>query len=139
MTGSVIRNGFDIVEAWTRIPTTKFLGNQRKGNDVVAESDVDTAKLVTFIEAQTKRLKKTDPDEVSPMKLARAVAAMADLTDEAPPDSAGTVFLSVWKRADQCHHFWGPTVGQERFCTKCQTPRSAVDAVEETAPPRRRS
>jgi hypothetical protein len=106
---------------------------------VVAESDVDTAKLLAFIEAQTKCLKKSGLEDVPPMKLARAVAAMADLTDEAAPDPASTVFLSAWKRADQCHHFWGPTVGQERFCTKCQTPRSAVDAVEEAGPPRRRS
>jgi hypothetical protein len=105
----------------------------------VADSEVEPAKLLAFIEAQTKSLKKTDLEELSALKLSRAVAAMADMTDEAPPDTASAVFLSAWKRTAQCHHFWGPTVGQERFCTKCQVPRSAVAADDDPVPTRRRS
>jgi hypothetical protein len=101
--------------------------------------EVDRSSLLAFIEAQSKRLKKTDRDELSPLKLSRAVAAMADMTDEAAPDPASAVFLTAWKRADQCHHFWGPTVGQERFCTKCQIPRSAVAPDDAAGPSHRRS
>jgi hypothetical protein len=108
-------------------------------NNVVADSEVEPAKLLAFIEAQIKRLKKTDPEELSRLKLSRAVAALADMTDEDAPDPASAVFLTAWKRTDQCHHFWGPTVGHERFCTKCQVPRTAVTADEDTGPARRRS
>jgi len=106
----------------------------------VADSeDMDAAKLLAFIEVQTKRLKKTDLEELSPLKLSRAVAAVADMTDEAAPDAGSAVFLTAWKRTDQCHHFWGPTVGQERFCTKCQVPRSASAPEDDTGPARRRT
>ncbi len=106
----------------------------------MAESeDVDAAKLLAFIEAQTKRLKKTDLEELSPLKLSRAVAAMADMSDEAAPDSGSAVFLTAWRRTEQCHHFWGPTVGQERFCTKCQVPRSALAPDDDTGTARRRN
>jgi hypothetical protein len=105
----------------------------------VADSDGDTAARLAFIETQTKRLKKMDLEEVSELKLSRAVAAMADLTDEAPPDAGSGVFVTAWKRTEQCHHFWGPTVGQERFCTKCQLPRSAVAVEEDTSRSGRRS
>jgi hypothetical protein len=105
----------------------------------VADSESEVTTLLAFIEAQTKRLKKADPEELSGLKLSRAVAALADLTDETPPDAASTAFLTAWKRTDQCHHFWGPTVGQERFCTKCQVPRHAVAADEDSPPVRRRS
>lgn len=104
----------------------------------MAEDDLDRASLLAFIEAQTKLLKKADLEELSPVKLSRAVAALADLTDETPTDSGSTVFLTTWKRAEQCHHFWGPTVGQERFCTKCQLPRSALAPDENASTPRRR-
>jgi hypothetical protein len=109
-------------------------------NDGVAEGDIDgeTTKLVAFIEAQTKRLKKIDPAELSALKLNRAAAALADMTDETAPDAGSAVFLTAWKRADTCHHFWGPTVGQERFCTKCQIPHSA-DAPDDGAGAPRRS
>ncbi len=105
----------------------------------MTDGEVDRASLLAFIEAQTKRLKKMDLEELSALKLSRAVAAMSDVTDAAPPDPTSTVFVTAWKRTDQCHHFWGPTVGQERFCTKCQVPRSAVAPDEDTAPTRRRS
>jgi hypothetical protein len=105
----------------------------------VADSDGETATPLAFIEAQTKALKKMDLDEISPLKLSRAVAAMADLTDVAPPDAESGVFVTAWKRTEQCHHFWGPTVGQERFCTKCQIPRSAVTVEEDTSRAGRRS
>jgi len=108
-------------------------------NNVVADSEVEATKLLAFIEAQTKRLKKADPEELSPLKLSRAVAAMADMTDESPPDAGSVAFLTAWKRTDQCHHFWGPTVGHDRFCTKCQVPQSAVAPDEDAGPPRRRS
>ncbi len=98
----------------------------------------DRASLLAFIEAQTKRLKKADPDALSDLKVSRAAAAMADVTDEEAPDTASAVFLGAWRRADQCHHFWGPTVGQERFCTKCQIPRSAYTPDEDGSPSRRR-
>jgi hypothetical protein len=104
----------------------------------VAEDDGDRATQVAFIEAQTKRLKKADLEELSPLKLSRAVAALADITDQDAPDEGSTVFLAAWKRTDQCHHFWGPTVGQDRFCTKCQVPRSAVADGEDGTPTRRR-
>ena len=94
----------------------------------MTETEEEAKTLLAFIEAQSKRLKKTEPEEISDLKLSRAVAAMADLTDEAAPDDASAVFLAAWKRTDQCHHFWGPTVGKDRFCTKCQVPRSAVDS-----------
>lgn len=105
----------------------------------MAEDDLDRASLLAFIEGQTKKLKKADLEELSPVKLHRAVAALADLTDETPPDTGSTVFVSAWKRADQCHHFWGPTVGQERFCTKCQLPRHALAPDEDVSPTRRRT
>jgi hypothetical protein len=98
----------------------------------------ERASLLAFIEAQTKRLKKADPDALSDLKLSRAAAALADATDQEAPDAASAVFLGAWRRADQCHHFWGPTVGQERFCTKCQIPESASTPEEETGPTRRR-
>jgi hypothetical protein len=104
----------------------------------VADSTGDETTPLAFIEAQTKRLKKMDLEEVPELKLTRAVAAMADLTDETPPDPGSAAFVTAWKRTDQCHHFWGPTVGQERFCTKCQVPRSSV-AVEAATRPGRRS
>ncbi len=106
---------------------------------MVSDSDVETTALVAFIEAQTKRLKKTGAEDLSPLKLSRAAAAMADVTDETPPDATSALFLGAWKRTEHCHHFWGPTVGQERFCTKCQVPRSATTPEPDTAPPRRRS
>jgi hypothetical protein len=106
---------------------------------VMAETEEETKTRLAFIEAQSKRLKKTGPEEISQLKLSRAVAAMADLTDEAAPDDASAVFLAAWKRTDQCHHFWGPTVGNARFCTKCQVPRSAVAPDEDASPSRRRS
>jgi hypothetical protein len=90
---------------------------------------------LAFIEAQTKRLKKLDPEELSPVKVSRAVAALADLTGEEPADELATAFLAAWKRTEGCHHFWGPTVGRERFCTKCQLPRGAASGEE---PPRAR-
>ncbi|HUZ21902.1 MAG TPA: hypothetical protein VNC61_10600 [Acidimicrobiales bacterium] len=105
----------------------------------MAESSGDATAPLAFIEAQTKRLKKMDLEEVSELKLSRAVAAMADLTDEAAPDPGSGIFVTAWKRTDQCHHFWGPTVGQERFCTKCQVPRSAVTFEADTSRPGRRS
>jgi hypothetical protein len=105
----------------------------------VADTEDDRTKLLTFIEAQVKRLKKTDLEELSQLKLSRAVAALADTTDEAAPDAASAAFLTAWKRTDQCHHFWGPTVGQERFCTKCQVPRSAATSDEDASPSHRRS
>jgi hypothetical protein len=120
-------------------PTSTSWREVVEGNHHMPDPEVDRAKLLAFIEAQTKRLKKADLDELSPLKLSRAVAAMADITDEAPPDPASTVFLTAWKRTDQCHHFWGPTVGQERFCTKCQVPRGAVDADDVAGPTHRRS
>jgi hypothetical protein len=95
--------------------------------------------LLAFIETQNLHLKTTDADEISPMKLARAVAAMADLTGEPAPDEDSAVFLGAWKRSDQCHHFWGPTVGADRFCTKCQTPRRAATEEKDSSVPRRRS
>jgi hypothetical protein len=98
----------------------------------------ERASLLAFIEAQTKRLKKADADTLSDLKLSRAAAALADVTDEEAPDAASAVFLGAWRRTDQCHHFWGPTVGQERFCTKCQIPRSASTPAEDTSPTRRR-
>ena len=101
---------------------------------MVAAGEVDRASLLAFIEAQSKRLKKSDLDELSGLKLSRAVAAMADITDEAAPDPASAVFLTAWKRTDQCHHFWGPTVGNERFCTKCQVPRRDVNPDDEAGP-----
>jgi hypothetical protein len=104
------------------------------------ENEPETAKQLGFIEAQTKRLKKIDPEDLSPLKLSRAVAALADMTDETPPDATGTAFLAAWKRTENCHHFWGPTVGSERFCTKCQVPRSAAAADDvDVAPARRRT
>jgi hypothetical protein len=106
-------------------------------NGTVADSDGDTTKLLAFIDAQTKRLKKMEADEISQLKLSRAVAAMADLTDESAPDAESGTFLTAWKRSAQCHHFWGPTVGQDRFCTKCQMPRSGA-APEEVANPAQR-
>jgi hypothetical protein len=112
------------VEAWER-------------NGTVADSDDETTKLLAFIDAQTKRLKKMDADDISQLKLSRAVAAMADLTDESAPDADSGTFLTAWKRSPQCHHFWGPTVGQDRFCTKCQMPRRAA-APEELANPAQR-
>jgi hypothetical protein len=105
----------------------------------VADGDVDRAALLTFIEAQTKALKKKDLEELPTLKLNRAVAALADLVDQAPPDGGSSVFLTAWKRTDQCHHFWGPTVGQERFCTKCQVPRSSLAPDEDAGPTRRRT
>jgi len=105
----------------------------------MAETEEGAKTLLAFIEAQSKRLKKTEPEEISELKLSRAVAAMADLTDEAAPDDASAVFLTAWKRTDQCHHFWGPTVGNARFCTKCQMPRGAVAPDEDAGPNRRRS
>jgi hypothetical protein len=108
-------------------------------NSAVADSDGDATELLAFIEAQTKRLKKSDIDELSPLKLSRAVAAMADVTDQDAPDADSEVFLTAWKRSAQCHHFWGPTVGQERFCTKCQMPRSAATPEEGAKPARRRT
>ena len=111
--------------------------------DVVAQKTAapggdERASLLAFIEAQTKRLKKADPDALSDLKLSRAAAALADVTDAEAPDPTSAVFLGAWRRADQCHHFWGPTVGQERFCTKCQLPRSAASPDEDTSPSRRR-
>ena len=105
----------------------------------MAEDDKDgeTTKLLAFIEAQTKRLKKADPAELSALKLSRAAAALADMTDETAPDAGSAVFLTAWKRADTCHHFWGPTVGQERFCTKCQLPHSAQAADDDAGTARR--
>jgi hypothetical protein len=105
----------------------------------VADNGEDAATPLAFIEAQMKRLKKMDLEEVSELKLSRAVAAMADLTDEAPPDPGSAAFVTAWKRTEQCHHYWGPTVGQERFCTKCQAPRGAVAVEADTARPGRRS
>jgi hypothetical protein len=106
--------------------------------ETTAAGGEDRASLLAFIEAQTKRLKKADPETLSDLKLSRAAAAMADVTDEESPDAGSAVFLSAWRRADQCHHFWGPTVGQERFCTKCQLPRSAHTPDEDAGPTRRR-
>jgi hypothetical protein len=134
----VIRNRFPIVETWTRISTSSHSASV-KGKSVMAETEEGARSLLTFIEAQTKRLKKTEPEEISELKLSRAVAAMADLTDEAAPDDSSAVFLTAWKRTDQCHHFWGPTVGNDRFCTKCQVPRGAVAPDEDANPIRRRS
>jgi hypothetical protein len=134
---SLIRNHLGIVEAWAVSSGPVPPVGER--NDVVADGEVDRASLLAFIEAQTKRLKKMDLEELSALKLSRAVAAMSDVTDEAPPDPASTAFVTAWKRTDQCHHFWGPTVGQERFCTKCQVPRRAVTPDEDTSPTRRRS
>jgi hypothetical protein len=105
----------------------------------VTDSEVEPAELVAFIEAQTKRLKKMDIEELSALKLSRAVAALADMTDEEAPDAASASYLAAWKRAPQCHHFWGPPVGQDRFCTKCQIPRRAVTPEDEPSPTRRRS
>jgi hypothetical protein len=109
---------------------------------VVADSDTEGegqgAPLLAFIEAQTKRLKKVDLEELPALKLSRAAAALADITGEEAPDAVSTAFLTAWRRTDQCHHFWGPTVGQERFCTKCQVPKSAAADEEDTGPTRRR-
>lgn len=109
---------------------------------MVADSDADGAgqgaPLLAFIEAQTKRLKKAALEELPALKLSRAAAALADLTDEEAPDPVSTAFLAAWRRTDQCHHFWGPTVGQERFCTKCQVPKSAAADEQDTGPTRRR-
>jgi hypothetical protein len=106
----------------------------------VTDSEVEPAKLVAFIEAQTKRLKKIDIEELSALKLSRAVAAMADMTDEEEaPDATSASYLAAWKRAPQCHHFWGPAVGQDRFCTKCQIPRRAVTPEDKPSSSRRRS
>jgi len=104
----------------------------------VAEDNGDPAAEVAFIDAQAKRLKKLAADELPALKLSRAVAALADLTDQAPPDDTGAEFLTAWKRTDTCHHLWGPTVGRERFCTKCQAPRRAVaeDSPRPARPPR---
>jgi len=104
----------------------------------VADDKGDAAAEVAFIDAQTKRLKKLPADELSALKLSRAAAALADLTDEAPPDEVGTDFLAAWKRTQTCHHLWGPTVGRERFCTKCQAPRRVV-ADPQARPARQRS
>jgi len=106
---------------------------------VADDKDADATTLVAFIEDQAKRLKKTDLEEVSPLKLRRAAAAMAAITDEAAPDAGSAVFLTSWKRTEQCHHFWGPTVGQERFCTKCQVPRSAIGTDDDASSARRRN
>lgn len=105
----------------------------------MVDNSEDAAAALAFIEAQTKRLKKLDLEEVPELKLSRAVAAMADLTDEATPDPSSGAFVTAWKRTEQCHHFWGPTVGQERFCTKCQAPRGAVAVEKESSRPARRS
>jgi hypothetical protein len=102
------------------------------------DADVEATELLAFMEAQTKRLNKAGPEELSLVKLARAVAAVADLADEDAPDSDSAVFLTAWKRTDTCHHFWGPTVGSERFCTKCQIPMRSVPE-EAAGAPRRRS
>jgi hypothetical protein len=135
----VIRHRLDVVEAWMSDIDGDGCSRSPKGSDAVADNEVEPAQLLAFIEAQTKSLKKTGLEEVPALKLSRAVAAVADLTDEAAPDPSSAVFLAAWKRTAQCHHFWGPTVGQERFCTKCQVPRSAVAADEDPGPTRRRS
>ncbi|HXQ75249.1 MAG TPA: hypothetical protein VN791_02040 [Acidimicrobiales bacterium] len=134
----LIRHRLDIVEAWTVTSAARSpeVGERTR---VMAAGEEDRASLLAFIEAQGKRLKKTDLEELSPLKLNRAAAAMADVTDEPAPDSGSAVFLTAWKRTDQCHHFWGPTVGQERFCTKCQVPRSALAPDEDAGPTHRRS
>ena len=98
----------------------------------MAEDDPD---LRSFIQAQVARLKKLADDEVPTLKLQRAAAALADVTGETPPDPESNVILTAWQRSPACHHFWGPAVAGERFCTKCQVPSSAVD---EAAAPRRR-
>jgi hypothetical protein len=105
----------------------------------MVDNDVEGRNLLTFIEAQTKLLKKLAVEELPLIKLERAAAAMADLTDKAPPDPPSAAFLTAWKRALNCHHFWGPTVGDERFCTKCQVPRGSVAPDEEPTPSRRRT
>jgi hypothetical protein len=108
----------------------------------VADSDADSegqgALLLAFIEAQTKRLKKADLEELPALELSRAAAALAAITAQEPPDPVSTAFVAAWRRTDQCHHFWGPTVGQERFCTKCQVPKSAAADEQDTGPTRRR-
>lgn len=104
----------------------------------MVESDEETTKVLAFIEAQLKRLKKVDPTEIPTLKLNRAAAAVADLADEAAPDAGSAVFLTAWQRAEHCHHFWGPTVGQERFCTKCQIPASEAAPSGDTPTHRRR-
>jgi hypothetical protein len=114
-------------------------GGETAKKSTTQEDGGDVATRVAFIEAQTKRLKKAGPDDVSELKLSRAVAAMADLTDQPAPDDLSSAFVTAWKRTPQCHHFWGPTVGQERFCTKCQIPRSAAGSDDDTSRPSRRS
>jgi len=37
----------------------------------MAETEEGARSLLTFIEAQTKRLKKTEPEEISELKLSR--------------------------------------------------------------------
>ena len=104
----------------------------------MADDQGDAAAEVAFIDAQTKRLKKLPAEELSALKLSRAAAALADLTDQVPPDEVGTDYLAAWKRTETCHHLWGPTVGRERFCTKCQAPRRQA-ADPPGRPPRPRS
>jgi hypothetical protein len=99
----------------------------------------DARTLLAFIEAQAESLKKAALDEIPLLKLSRAAAAVADVTEQDAPDAGSAAFLMAWKRTDHCNHFWGPTVGQERFCTKCQVPQSALDSVADAGPPRRRS
>ena len=95
----------------------------------------DDQDLRSFIQAQAALLKKEEPEDVPPLKLQRAAAALADVTGETPPDAESSVILAAWQRSPTCHHFWGPAVAGERFCTKCQMPSSAAD---ETSPQRRR-
>jgi len=92
-------------------------------------------RLRDFIEAQAALLKTMEPEDVPLLRLQRSAAALADVTGETPPDPESNVILGAWQRTPTCHHFWGPTIGGERFCTKCQVPNSAVD---EPSPPRRR-
>ena len=95
----------------------------------------DDQDLRSFIQAQVARMKKLASDDIPALKLQRAAAALADVTGETPPDPESNVILAAWQRTPTCHHFWGPAVSGERFCTKCQVPSSAVD---DAAVPRRR-
>ncbi|MGH9016450.1 MAG: hypothetical protein ACRDY1_01765 [Acidimicrobiales bacterium] len=105
----------------------------------MAEDDSEAATLLAFIDTQAKRAKKSGVDDVPLLKLQRAAAALAELGNVDPPEGAGAVFVAAWRRTEHCHHFWGPTVGSERFCTKCQVPQSAVADDEPPTSGRRRS
>lgn len=100
----------------------------------MADSEAEPDRLLSFIEAQIRALKKTSAQERSHIKMARVAAAMADITGAAPPDLDSSLFLSAWRRAPQCHHLWGPSIGGARFCTKCQVPLTATTSDKDHGP-----